>query len=181
MQPFIDKRLTRSYNHKDPQALRQIYLCYKDDLLGLALALVHDRAEAEDIIHEVFTQLIASFGQLCIDRSVKGYLLTATANTARNRIARRSRQATLEPEISARIDSSTRQPDQALIIDEESGLLINALAQLPYEQRETITLRHYSRMTLRQIAEMRHESVNTVQGRYRYGIQKLRSLLNGKL
>jgi RNA polymerase sigma-70 factor (ECF subfamily) len=50
--------------------------------------------------------------------------------------------------------------------------------QLPYEQREVFILHVQGDMTFQQIAEQIGASINTVQSRYRYGIEKLRSLLN---
>jgi RNA polymerase sigma-70 factor (ECF subfamily) len=60
-------------------------------------------------------------------------------------------------------------------------LLSKALAQVPYEQREVIGLYMQGGMTFRQIAKMQNASINTVQGRFRYGMDKLRSVLNGKM
>jgi RNA polymerase sigma-70 factor (ECF subfamily) len=56
-----------------------------------------------------------------------------------------------------------------------------ALAELPYEQREAVVLRFCSGMRFRAIARMQGVSTNTVQGRYRYGLDKLKTLLDGKL
>ena len=56
-----------------------------------------------------------------------------------------------------------------------------ALQELPYEQREVICLRMEMDMTFRQIAMRQSTSVNTVKGRYRYGMTKLRSLLNSEV
>jgi RNA polymerase sigma-70 factor, ECF subfamily len=55
------------------------------------------------------------------------------------------------------------------------------MAEIPYEQREVVNLYMQGDLTFRQIARMQNASINTVQGRYRYGIAKLRSLLNGEL
>ena len=55
------------------------------------------------------------------------------------------------------------------------------MACLPYEQREVITLRMEANMSLRQIAGVQKTSVSTVNARYRYGIEKLRSLLNNEV
>jgi RNA polymerase sigma-70 factor (ECF subfamily) len=56
-----------------------------------------------------------------------------------------------------------------------------ALAQLPEEQREVILLHFKADLTFREIAEWQEASINTVQGRYRYGLDKLRALLKEKL
>ena len=74
-----------------------------------------------------------------------------------------------------------RRPEQWAILNEELLLLSKAMAQIPYEQREVVGLYMEGDLTFRQIAEIQNASINTVQGRYRYGMTKLRSLLNGEL
>ena len=64
--------------------------------------------------------------------------------------------------------------------NEQLQRLAAALERLPYEQRETLMLQAYGGLTLRAIAKMSGLSANTVMSRYRYGIDKLRSLLNGE-
>jgi RNA polymerase sigma-70 factor (ECF subfamily) len=68
-------------------------------------------------------------------------------------------------------------PDQSVIWSEESRQLTHALAQLPDEQREIIILHLRGGMKFRQIADMQAVSINTIKSRYRYGLDKLRSLL----
>ena len=64
-----------------------------------------------------------------------------------------------------------------LIATEQSMQVFEALARLPEEQREVVTLHLHGQMTFREIALHMGLSSNTVQSRYRYGIEKLRSLL----
>ena len=59
--------------------------------------------------------------------------------------------------------------------------LSQALAELPYEQREVIVLKIKQEMKLKEIAELQGVSIGTVHGRYRYGMEKLRALLNGEI
>jgi RNA polymerase sigma-70 factor (ECF subfamily) len=66
---------------------------------------------------------------------------------------------------------------QRLVQNEELARLSNALAQLPYDQREVITLRLHGGMKFRQIARQQAVSIKTAQSRYRYGLDKLRSLM----
>jgi RNA polymerase sigma factor (sigma-70 family) len=56
-----------------------------------------------------------------------------------------------------------------------------AMVELPQEQREVVTLRFEGGMGFRQIARIQNASVNTVQGRYRYGMEKLRALLDSEV
>jgi len=67
------------------------------------------------------------------------------------------------------------------IRDEKLRQLAEALATLPYEQREVIVLHVKGGLTFHRIAGIQGASINTIQSRYRYGIEKLRSLLNGEV
>ena len=55
------------------------------------------------------------------------------------------------------------------------------MAKLPYQQREVVILHLRAGMKFKPIASIQGVSVNTVRGRYRYGLDKLRSLLDGEL
>jgi RNA polymerase sigma-70 factor (ECF subfamily) len=68
-----------------------------------------------------------------------------------------------------------------VIFTEQAGRLSQAVAQLPEEQREVVLLRLTAGLRFREIAELQQASLNTVQGRYRYGLDKLRSTLNGEV
>ena len=79
------------------------------------------------------------------------------------------------------IASAEKGPDLAAVCSEESGQLSTAIAELPYEQREIIILHLQSGMTFVKIAKSQNVSVNTIRSRYRYGLDKLRSILNGEV
>ena len=72
-------------------------------------------------------------------------------------------------------------PVEAAMWNEQLEELARALAQLPYEQREAISLHLLSGLTLGRIAAGQEISVNTVKSRYRYGLKKLRLILNGEV
>ncbi len=177
-----EKTLMVRYNQGDNQALRDMYVLYKDELMGLACALLHDKTSAEDTVHDVFSKLAAGQETLKITRNLKQYLLHAVANTARQHFRTKARNAALSldaenaPEVQAH-----HPPETALLFGEQQRQLAAALSTLPYEQREVVLLRHFADLRFKAIASMQNVSVNTVQGRYRYGLDKLRTLLNGKL
>ena len=72
-------------------------------------------------------------------------------------------------------------PDQRVILDEQARLLNDAVAELPDEQREVVLLRLKADMKFRDIARLQKTSVNTALSRYRYGLERLRSTLNGEV
>jgi RNA polymerase sigma factor (sigma-70 family) len=72
-------------------------------------------------------------------------------------------------------------PLETVVCNEQLETLSQALGQLPFEQREILLLHLHGQMTFRAIARARQISTNTAKSRYRYGIDKLRSILNGKV
>jgi RNA polymerase sigma-70 factor (ECF subfamily) len=176
-----DKLLVYKFNRGDKDALRRIYEKYRNDLLKVAAALLNDRNGVEDVLHDVFVSFAQAVGNFQSRGSLKGYLSICIANRARdkNRAAQRKRTIGLDGARPLRSDSSG--PVHLAVRGELSEQLGDAMAQLPYEQREIIILHLQSRAGFRQIAESKGISANTIRSRYRYGLNKLRSILNGEL
>lgn len=176
-----EKILVQRFNKGDRQALRRIYDLYKVDLMTLAAALLFDKSRAEDAVHEVFARLVQGPPKIRITTSLRGYLLRAVANTARN--ANRQRRGGQLTDAQADTADVARgpSPEGAVVQAEQCEKLTVALQQLPYEQREVVLLRHYGDQPFKAIAKCQGVSISTVQGRYRYGLEKLRSSLAGDL
>ena len=176
-----DKLLIWKFNRGDTGVLRSIYEKYKDDLVTLAAALLSDVSSAEDVVHDVFVSFVNSAEKFRLTGSLRGYLATCVANNARNRNkARQRHQSLVSDQVSVAVRDSGG-PDAAAVFGEESRQLSWALGELPYEQREVVLLRIYSGMRFRAIAKSQGVSINTVQGRYRYALDKLRSMLDGEV
>jgi len=175
-----DKLLIRRFNRGESDALRRIYEKYRDDLLKVAAALLNDRSSVEDVVHDVFVSFAQTVGNFQLSGSLKGYLSICIANRARDRNRAMQRQRTIGLDNAGAIRSGTTGPDHSALRSELSQQLDYAMAQLPYEQREIIILHLQSKMRFRQIAKSKGVSVNTVLSRYRYGLGKLRSILDGE-
>ncbi len=175
-----DELLKWKFKSGSKDALQRIYEKYRDYLLTLAVALVNDAGLAEDIVQDVFVMFAQSCGTFKLRGSLKSYLATCTLNRCRDLIrARKHRPHSLDEDTPMQSDFDP--PDKRMITDEQSRLVAGAMAQLPYEQREVIALHLNASMKLRHIARLQNVSVSTIKGRYRYGLQKLRSALNGRL
>ena len=176
-----DKLLIWKFKRGSREALRRIYDKYHGKLLKLAIVLTGNPDEAEDIVQEVFTHFAQSANRFGLSGSLKSYLITSTLNCIRNQ-RRDNRRRTLQSlDKAENIPSMARRPDQWAVLSERLDRLSRAMVCLPYEQREVITLRMEAKMTFRQIAGVQETSVSTVNARYRYGIEKLRSLLNSEV
>jgi RNA polymerase sigma-70 factor (ECF subfamily) len=176
-----DRLLIWKFRLGNKDALRLIYEKYKNDLLKLAVALTNDVNTAEDVVQDVFVGFAQSAAKIQTRGNLKKYLVTCVANRIRNRKRDQQRHETSSINDSDYIISDLQRPEQWAILSEELELLSNAMAQIPYEQREVVTLYMQGQMTFRQIAKIRNASINTIQGRYRYGLNKLRSILNSEI
>ena len=175
-----DELLKWKFKSGSKDALQRIYEKYRDFLLTLAMALVNDAGLAEDIVQDVFVMFAQSSSTFKLHGSLKSYLATCTLNRCRDQIRARKRWP-LSLDEDKPMKSNFDPPDKRIITDEQSLLVAGAMAQLPYEQREVIALHLNAAMKLRHIARLQNVSISTIKGRYRYGLQKLRSALNGRL
>jgi RNA polymerase sigma-70 factor (ECF subfamily) len=175
-----DRILILRFNRGDAAALRRIYHKYRNDLLKVALALLHDRSAVEDVVHDVFVSFAQESGRFELRGSLKGYLSICVANRARdrNRSRRRTGVSLHEADL---VHSQAAMPAEAATRADLFFRVREAMDLLPDEQREVIVLRVQSRLRFREIAERKGVSVNTIQSRYRYGLDRLRSLLDGQV
>jgi RNA polymerase sigma-70 factor (ECF subfamily) len=186
-----DELLKWKFRRGSREALARIYEKYLDPMLTLAAGLLNNTAQAEDVVHDVFVSFAKSAGDFRVRGSLSGYLATSVVNRVRDYQRRRRRQAAGRVGLAPPEDTNAKRwwgkphptatPDDMVIFTEQAGRLSGAMAQLPDEQREVVLLRLTADMKFRDIAKLQQVSTNTVQGRYRYGLDKLRSVLNGEV
>jgi RNA polymerase sigma factor, sigma-70 family len=167
------------------------FLKEKDKLLGFIRSRVSTMEEAEDILQDVFYQFVAGFdGIESIDR-VTSWLYSV----ARNKIIDRYRRDAVRPKKTDFLSSTSRNEDDApLSLQEilpdldnstESTLLreaiwdeiMDALEELPADQREIFILNEMEEKGFREISEETGISINTLLSRKRYAIIALRKRL----
>lgn len=176
-----EKLLIWRFNRGDREVVRQIYERYKHDLVTLATVLLYEKNTAEDVVHDVFVGFIEAAKDFRLTGSLKGYLSTCVANKARNFNKSKTRRRNTGLDEAEGIAGVGLGPECSAIFGERSAKLGECLSELVYEQREVVLLHLYSGLKFKAIAEAQGVSINTVQGRYRYGLGKLRSMLNGEV
>ena len=176
-----DRLLVWKFKHGSKDAFCRIYDKYRDDLLRLALSLLNETNIAEDVVHDVFTTFIRNRRQFRLTGNLKSYLATCVANRARNENRSYQHRYHSGLDDADSVASDSNRPDRWIVCSDEFRRLNEVLAQLPYDQRETVILRAQSGMKFRHIAEARHVPIKTVQSRYQAGLNKLRSLLNSEV
>ena len=176
-----EKLLVLKLRRGSKEAMRAIYEKYRDDLLRIAAGLLKERSEAEDAVHDVFAEFVIASRNFTLTGSLRGYLTTCVANRARNINRTKFRRRTVDIDEVEPTVSSAKRPDEWIIYDEQFAQVCNAMAKLPYEQRETVVLHIQGAMKFKEIAKLQDTSVRTAISRYRYGLDKLRSILNGEV
>jgi RNA polymerase sigma-70 factor (ECF subfamily) len=139
-------------------------------LVLYARALGLSFSEAEDVVQETFAVLLELAE---VPEKPEHYAFRALRNRALN--YRRSLWRRFAREV-----ESLRWFEKSEGETPEEFEAMRCLATLPPEQREVIVLKIWSEYTFEQIAELMEISPNTVAGRYRYGLEKLRNCLKGK-
>lgn len=149
---------------------RELYASSAAKLLlyGRALGLTH--SEAEDILHDTFAALLT---RAAPPDDPPAYVTRSFRNRVLNH--RRGLWRRLLRELESR-RWFERQPDEST--GERRAMA--ALAGLPVEQREVIVLKIWHSLTCEEIGKLLELSPNTVAGRYRYGVRKLRTALKGE-
>jgi len=137
-------------------------------LYGRALGLSH--SEAEDVLQETFMALLQ---QERPPEKPTHYCLRSFRNRALNFRRNLWRRIARELESHRWFERSEGETPQ-----EQAAM--RALAQLPREQREVIVLKIWHQHTFEMIGELLEVSPNTVAGRYRYGLQKLKAHLKAQ-
>jgi RNA polymerase sigma-70 factor (ECF subfamily) len=176
-----DELLKWQFKNGSKEALCRIYEKYLNYLLTVAMSLVNDTNRAEDIVHDVFVSFARTADHFTLRGSLKSYLATAVVNRVRDVFRKNHRMATTVDIYGIDLpDTHSTEPDTSVLFTEEAHRLSQALSELPPEQRESVVLHIKGRMKFKEIAKLQNVSINTVQGRYRYGLAKLRSILDGE-
>ena len=174
-----DVLLKWRFKQGNTRALGRIYEKYVNFLLTMAMGLLNDRASAEDVVHDIFARLTASSNDFKLEGSLKSYLATCVLNRSRDMLrASSGKTADINAAVNIASDDNTV---QKIIGNERSEKIANALSQLPDKQREVMVMHFKAGMKFRQIAKLQDASINTVQSRFRYGRDKLRSVLDSEV
>ena len=169
----------------DDTALADLYDRHARPVYSLALRILQDTGEAEDVVQEVFAQAWRQASRYDASRgAVAAWLLTIARSRAIDRLrARRSRPdqktAGQRPgEMHDVADPSTL-ADVQLVSAEQVARVRAALSGLPVLQRVALELAYYEGLTHAEIAERLEQPLGTVKTRIRLAMLKLRDALAG--
>ncbi len=152
-------------------AFAALYDCYGRSLYRVASTLLRSRHDAEDAVQEVFLGVVRSRTGIAKVESLRAYLFSALRHAVTRLASRQKPSASLGDEKAAA--EIGLDPDL-------SAALERGLASLPEEQREVLSLKIDGELTFAEIASVLEISPNTAASRYRYALEKLRSVVEAE-
>jgi RNA polymerase sigma-70 factor (ECF subfamily) len=174
-----DDDLMRGLQAEDPEALSQLYDRYNGILKALILRVIHNEAEAEDLLQEVFMEI---WNQAKNFSSKKGKPLGWMVTLARRRAIDGLRKKKAYVRAGERLQAETEQQPGAWVqnVTEDaihSGdarlLMGQVINSLPEAQRTTVELAFFYGMSQREIAANTNTPLGTVKTRLELGLKKI--------
>jgi RNA polymerase sigma-70 factor (ECF subfamily) len=163
----------------DEAALAELYDRYSPMALGLALRIVRDPLEAEDVVHDAFVAIVERAAQYRAERgSVVAWLVATVRNLSLDRTRRRIRRAQITEE-ELRYEPTEIVPDPQVLSEaaREHVAVRAALSRLSPSQRETLEIAFFEGLSYPEIAEREKIPLGTVKSRAARALTALREAL----
>ncbi len=186
----LDAALVRRFNAGDDAAFVEIVTRYRDKMFHVALGLLRNRADAEEIAQDTFIRAHRGLARFRGDSSLSAWLHCITLNLSRNRywyFFRRRRHATQSLDCAVSADNQATYADlvaseapgpvREAATREFSALVAECMTKLNASQHEILMLRNVRQNSYRDIAQTLGISIGTVKSRIGRARENLRALL----
>lgn len=177
-----DVVVIRRITEGDRNAVGELYDRYASMLMPLALRILRDRAEAEDIVHDAFVLVSDRASQYVAERgSVAAWLVTLVRNLAIDRTRRRDRRGAIAREVVAHEPHERDDdPEELTAAALERTKIRRALASLPEAQRSTLEIAFFEGLTYPEIAARENVPLGTIKSRAARALTALREALESE-
>jgi RNA polymerase sigma-70 factor, ECF subfamily len=174
-----DLELMNAIQAEDPDALSQLYDRYNGILKALILRVIHNEAEADDLLQEIFMEI---WNQAKNFSSQKGKPLGWMVTLARRRAIDGLRKKQAYARAEERLQNETeQQPDawahndteEEIVLSDTRDLIRKVIAGLPPAQQQAIDLAFFRGMSQREIAANTNTPLGTVKTRLELGLKKI--------
>lgn len=182
-----DKELIGRYLKGDHASLESLIQRHQQRIFGYILMMVKNKELADDLFQDTFIKVINTLKSGSYNE--EGKFLQWVMRIAHNLIIDHFRKSSRIPvfenskedfDIFETLDISDDSIEEKMITEQIHNDLKRLIELLPEEQKEVLYMRHYARMSFKDIAEVTNVSINTALGRMRYALINLRKLIAEK-
>jgi len=174
-----DLELMKGIQAEDADALSQLYDRYSGILKALVLRVIHNEAEADDLLQEIFMEI---WNQAKNFSAQKGKPLGWMVTLARRRAIDGLRKKQAYARAEERLQNETeQQPDawvhnateEEIVLSDTRVLIRKVISGLPLAQQQAIDLAFFRGMSQREIAAKTNTPLGTVKTRLELGLKKI--------
>jgi RNA polymerase sigma-70 factor (ECF subfamily) len=176
--PLADDILMTHLRRGDPDALAVLFDRYHRLVLNVALRILRDSGEAEDVMQSVFLEIFRCADQFDSDKgTAKVWILQYAYHRSFNRRQYLNLRGIYERPDEVPAHRATDRHDRSSNVLESARMVQQALGRLSKSHRRTLELAFYEGLTMREISARTGESFDSVRHQYYRGLEKLRSML----
>jgi RNA polymerase sigma-70 factor (ECF subfamily) len=171
-----DAALLAKVGDGDQQAMASLFDRYSGIVYSVALRVLRDAAQAEDVMQDIFIQVWKKPGGFVSGRgSLGAWLAVVARNRAIDSLRRRRPTDAVEDVVLASSTDLGAEAERNSLMEKVRGYM----AQLPSEQRKSVELAYFEGMSHSEIAEQTGDPLGTVKTRIRLALITLRKAMQG--
>ena len=163
----MEERIIPTANSPIPLELGALYEAYADMIYRLALVRTRNRADAEDVLQDVFFRCLRRQPVFRDEEHQKAWLITAAINSSKSLLSRADRRHGAGAEALEFLSTE----------DDTDSSVYNAVMQLPDKYRTAVHLFYYEGYSVEEIGRMTETKPSTVKSHLHRAREALRKVL----
>ncbi len=174
-----DLELMRGIQAEDPDALSQLYDRYNGILKALILRVVHNEAEADDLLQEIFMEIWKQAKNFSPDKGKPlGWMVTLARRRAIDGLRKKQAYARAEERLQAETEQQSdawahNATTEEIVFGDTRMLVRKVIDRIPAAQQQAIELAFFRGMSQREIAAKTNTPLGTVKTRLELGLKKI--------
>lgn len=174
----LDDELLAAISKKNRDALSKLYDRHSSILYAMAVRILNDTNEAEDVLQETVMIIWEKAGTYHPNNGTPfAWIVTVLRNKALERLRSSQRRSQLAKKMELTKAEAVAPPPLEVGFDEQRTRVHSALGELPQDQREAIELAFFDGKSQQEISQKLNQPLGTIKARIRRGLMKLRACL----
>jgi len=188
-----DQELIRIYLSGDKSALGLLIQRHQSQIFSFLMSKLKNKTIAEDLFQDVFVKVISTMkaGKYKEEGKFLPWVMRISHNIMIDHFRKSNKMKMVraikngvdesdEFDVLTNIKESSKRVDKEMEFTQIRGDLKKLIRLLPEDQKEVLIMRHYYKMSFKEISEMTNVSINTALGRMRYALMNLRKMISEK-